>query len=74
MKESLIGPTDKTGLVAIVDTGYTRICFVCSTRWGNVPFFKGRPREVKLEACEPCATKPGGMDSFRLRDRTRKRR
>lgn len=74
MKESLIGPMHKTGLAAIVDTGYTKVCFVCAVRWGNVPFLKGRPREVKLEACEPCASKPANRDSFQLRDRARKRR
>ena len=58
----------------VEDTGYTRICGVCATRWGNVPFLVGREREVKFEPCKPCADNPKNRESFQLRDRARKRR
>jgi hypothetical protein len=59
----------------VEDDGYTRICGICATRWGNVPFLSGREREVKMEPCKTCADNPTlKLDSFQLRDRTRKRR
>ena len=41
-------------LKAFDDTGYTRLCPRCVTRYGNNPFKRGKPREVTLEICKDC--------------------
>lgn len=46
------------GLVPSEDTGYTKICPRCAIRYGDNPFKRGKPRELAMVMCQPCADKP----------------
>lgn len=37
------------------DTGYTRLCTDCEHRSGVDPRLIGRPRELRIFQCDPCA-------------------
>lgn len=38
-----------------IDDGYTKACPVCDKRFGSMITLVGKPREVAIELCPPCA-------------------
>lgn len=46
------------GLTEADDEGHTKMCPVCSKRFGNNPFKRGKARDVALTRCEDCEKSP----------------